>query len=153
MIRSFLPCLLVVGSLAFAGGCHSVTEATQSKAEYSKALDQIQTDAGAALKEFSQKMGASVGVKEGEKLRTEATDAFKKDMETAKSQLRALQPPLQAMGDHLKALGILEGAERLALEVSKNTKTFTAESLRVLSKEMDKAAGELGRLAEQVPKQ
>lgn len=153
MFRSFLFCLLVMVSFASLAGCHSTVEATQSKDEYSKALDQIQSDASSALRDFSQKMGSSVGMKEGAKLRDEATVAFKKDMEAAKSQLRALQPPLQAMGSHLKALGILEGAERLAIEVAKNTKTFTAESLRVLSREMDKAAGELGRLADEVPKQ
>ncbi len=152
MNRSFLLCVLAFAVLALVGGCKSAAEAAESHDEYGKALAQIQSDTGEALKEFSQKMGASVGMKEGAKLRDEARAAFKQDMETAKTQLKALEPPLQAMGDHLKAMGILEGAEKIALEVSKNTKIFTAESLRVLSREMDKAAGELGRLADDVPK-
>lgn len=149
MLRSFLLCSVMVLALA---GCHSVTEVTQSREEYSAALKTVQADAGSALKEFGAKMSASVGAKEGAKLREEAQAAFKKDMEEAKVALRALKPPLDAMGEHLKALGILEAAEKVGLEVAKGAKSVTAESLKGLSKTMEQAAGELGKVAEQAGK-
>lgn len=150
MVRSFLLCLCLGCALLAGAGCHSVTEATQSREEYTVALKHIQADAGAALKEFGAKMSGSVGAKEGAKLRDEATSAFRKDMEEAKYQLRALKPPLDAMGAHLKALGVLEAAEKIGTEVSRSAKSVTAESLKGLAKQMEKAAGELGKAGEKV---
>lgn len=112
-------------------------------------MNQIKADAGQAFREFGQKMSSSVGAKEGAKLREEATVAFQKDMEEAKYQLRALKPPLDALGAKFQALGIIEAAERIGTEISKNAKHVTAESLKGLAQQMEKAAGELGKAGEQ----
>ena len=150
MVRSFLLCLCLGCALLAGAGCNSVTEATQSREEYSLAMKQIKADASQALKEFGAKMSGSVGAKEGAKLREEATAAFQKDMEEAKYQLRALKPPLDALGAKFQALGIIEAAERIGTEISKNAKVVTAESLKGLAHQMEKAAGELGKAGEQV---
>lgn len=127
----------------FAGGCATVQNTASSLQQYESTVSLINQEYGQALRDFNQAISTLPSNAQAETLKQEAIAALQQDLEQAKQNLQAVQPPLQKAAEHLKLMGVLEAANRLIDEAAKASKNISADTLRTTATELEKLAGQI----------